>query len=461
VQEPPGTGQLPSISIRRPLKLLPLIGLVFVLSAGGSFGPEEIVPASGPGVALLLLLAIPIFYGLPLGLLSGEMASRFPVEGGYYRWVRIVFGDFWGFMAGWSAWIGAFCDGAVYIVFASEYAQVLMKQLEAIPPEAVPLLRQGFVLVVIAACTWANVRGIQLVGWSATVFAVLVISPFLLMGFLGLARWDHNPFVPMRVPGQGWFESLGAGALIAMWCYSGYESLSTAAEELEDPRRNYLKAILISLVVTIPVYFVPLLGSLAFTDDWSAIHAGNYTQIAWAIGGAGLGAWIAGSGMLSNINLFNAYTLAYSRIPFTMAQDGFMPKILARTHARHGTPWVSILVGAVIYLLLTRFSIDTLLVVEMWLFSLIYILLYLALWTLRRRPELDAPPERGAFRFTIPAGKWGIWLVISPPLALILIAALGSWRSYVVYSGPALLSGVVLYPLARWYRNHRRTATPP
>jgi len=472
VQEPPGSdgagdhgagrrvlGATPSVHIRKPLKLIPLIGLVFVLSAGGSFGPEEIVAASGPGVALLLLLVIPIFYGLPLGLVSGEMASRYPVEGGYYRWARFIFGDFWGWMVGWSAWLAAFCDGAVYIVFAAEYAEALMRQLDGIPPDVVTLLRQVFVIGAIAACTWANFRGIQLVGWSTTIFTLFVISPFLLMGLLGFMNWNHNPFVPMKIPGMGWPESLGAGALIAMWCYSGYESLSTAAEELEDPRRNYLRAILISIVVTVPIYFIPLIASLAYTSDWTTINAGTYTQPAWLLGGAGLGAWIAGSGMLSNINLFNAYTLAYSRIPFTMAQDGFMPKILARAHKKHGTPWVAILVGAVIYFALTRFSIDKLLVVEMWLFSLIYIVVYLAVWTIRRRPGLDVPPEKGAFRYAIPAGKWGIWLYIGPPIALILVAALGSWKEYLVYSGPALLSGVVLYPLAAWLKRHRALTT--
>ncbi len=457
MQEPPGTAL--SILVRKPLKLLPLIGLVYVLSAGGSLGPEEIVPEAGPGVALLLLLVIPIFYGLPLGLVSGELASRFPVEGGYYRWVRMTYGDFWGFMTGWSAWVGAFCDGAVYVVFAAEYVEELLTQFRLFSPETVTLLRGVFIVGVIAACTWANFRGIQLVGWSTTIFTVFIIGPFLILAGLAFMQWDHNPFVPMRIPGKGWIESMGAGVLIAMWCYSGYESLSTAAEELENPRRNYLKAILISIVVTVPIYFVPLLASLAYTDDWTSMSAGGYTQIGVALGGVGLGIWIAVAGALGQVNLFNAYTLAYSRIPFTMAQDGFMPRVLARTHPRHGTPWVAILVGGIVYLALTRFSIATLLVVEMWLFSLIYILLYLALWTIRRRPGLDAPPAGGDFRYTIPAGKWGIWLVIGPPMALIVVAALGSWREYLIYSGPALLSGVVLYPLAAWNRRRRASGS--
>ncbi|MBI4168447.1 MAG: APC family permease, partial [Acidobacteria bacterium] len=138
----------------RGLRLLPLIALVYCLSAGGSFGPEEIVSASGPGLAILLVLVMPIFYGLPLGLASSEMASRFPVEGGYYRWVRRLFGDFWGFQAGWCAWVGAFCDGAVYVVFAAEYFEAFLTAL--VPGPWTPAARQAFILLAIAACTWAN-----------------------------------------------------------------------------------------------------------------------------------------------------------------------------------------------------------------------------------------------------------------------------------------------------------------
>ena len=107
---------------RRGLRLLPLIALVYCLSASGPFGIEEIVPASGPGLSILLILLLPIFYGLPLGLAAGEMGSRFPVEGGYYRWIRHVFGDFWGFQAGWWAWLGGMFDGALYASLVAQYS---------------------------------------------------------------------------------------------------------------------------------------------------------------------------------------------------------------------------------------------------------------------------------------------------------------------------------------------------
>ncbi len=438
---------------RRGLRLLPLIALVFCLSAGGPFGIEEVVPASGPGLSILLILLLPIFYGLPLGLAAGEMGSRFPVEGGYYRWVRHVFGDFWGFQAGCWSWMGGLFDGALYASLVAEYAAPFVGAL--LPPSWGRPARHVVCLLVIVLCTWANLRGIQLVGWSSFVFTLFIMSPFVVLCGLGLLHWAHNPLVPMRPPDTGWLEALGVGTLIGMWSYSGYESLSTAAEEIEDPRRNYMRAVVIAIAVTVPTYLLPVLVGLATTSDWTAFSAGSFAEVGRALGGPGLETWVAAAGVISMLALFNGYTLAYSRIPFTMAQDGFLPAVLARTHRTHGTPWVSLLAGACVYALLTFLSIENLVVMEMWLFSALYIMIYLALWRLRCRPDLDRGAGAGTYRFVIPAGRRGIWWVILPPMVLIVVAMFGSGPEYVLYGGPALLFGAVIYPVVSWGRRRR------
>ncbi len=443
----------PPETARRGLRLLPLIAVVYCVSASGPFGIEELIPASGPGLSIVLILLLPIFYGLPLGLAAGEMGSRFPVEGGYYRWIRHVFGDFWGFQAGWWSWLGGLFDGAAYALLVGQYSEPFLAFV--VPPHLVPLARHLVSLLVIVVCTWANLYGIQLVGWSSLVFAIFIVSPFALFCGLGILHWNHNPLLPLKPPDKGWLEALGVGALVGMWSYSGYESLSTAAEELEDPRRNYLKAILIAIGVTVPTYLLPVLIGLANTSDWSVFEAGSFSAIGLAIGGPGLQIWLAAAGMISMLALFNAYTLTYSRIPFTMAQDGFLPRPLARTHRRLGTPWVSLLAGAGIYAALMRFSVTDLLVFEMWMFSSLYLLIFLALWRVRCRPELDHGGRAGDYRFIIPAGRRGIWWVILPPMVLIIVAMFTSGRDYIVYGGSVLLSGVALYPVAAFFRRRR------
>lgn len=443
----------PASPPRQGLKLLPLVALVFCLSAAGPFGIEELVPESGPGLAILLILVLPLFFGLPLGLAAGEMGSRFPVEGGYYRWVRHVFGDFWGFQAGWWTLVGSWFDTALYAVLAAEYTEPLLQMLAdagAIPAAVVPVGRQAVCLLIIAGCTLGNIRGIQTVGYSSIVFTIFILSPFLLVCTLGVSHWSHNPLVPFTPPDMSLTAALGVGLLIGMWNYSGYESLSTVAEEIEDPRRNYLRAVLIAIALTVPTYLLPLLFTLAIIPDWTTISAGSFVEVGRIVGGQYLGYWVAAAGIIMSLALFNAYTLAYSRIPFTMAQDGFLFRPLARTHKKYGTPWVSLLMGAVIYTALSFMSIKDLVVLDMWLFSAVYIIIFLALWRIRWKPELGG--EGGGYRFIIPLGRWSLLIMIVPPIAIALFAMRYSGSEYMIYGGPALLSGFLVYPIMRWAR---------
>lgn len=440
---------MPPIRVRRGLRFLPLVGVVYCLTSAGPAGIEEMVPASGPGLTLLLLVLLPIFYGLPLGLAAGEMNSRYPVEGGYYRWIREVFGDFWGFQAGWWSWLGAFFDGALYAVLVAEYSDLFL------PAGWEPLAHRVIPIVVIAACTWINVRGIEVVGWSTLLFNIFMLSPFAVLCVLGLLHWEHNPLVPIKPPEMGWLPALGVGALMGMWNYSGYESLSTTMEEVENPRRNYLRAILIAILITVPSYVLPLAVGLAATSDWTTVAAGSFTDMGRIIGGPLLATWIAAAGIASNFALSNVNLLAYSRIPFAMAEDGFLPACLTRVHRVHGTPWIALLATAVFYTVLTPLNVEQLAVIEMWLFSALYIAIYLALWRLRCRPKEAGRQDEKSYRFLIPGGRRGIWWVILPPMLLIVMAVYGSFGEYLWYGGPALLSGLVLYPLAAWWRRRK------
>jgi len=462
--EPPGspasTGspRRSGVRARRGLRFLPLLGVIYCLSSAGPAGIEEIVPTTGPGLTLLLILLMPIFYGLPLGLASGELSSRFPVEGGYYRWVRIVFGDYWGFQCGWWSWIGAFFDGALYVVLVAEYSH------DFVPEAWQPAARYIVPLLVIAFSTWINVRGIEVVGWSTLLFNIFLLAPFVVMCALGFFHWHHNPFTPVTPPDKGLLKAFGVGMLFMMWNYSGYESLSTAAEEVEDPRRNYIRAILLAIAITIPTYFVPLLVGLAVAPDWSALSAGSFTDIGKIIGGQTLALWIGAAGIVANVALSNTNLLAYSRVPFTMAEDGYLPKVFARTHRVHGTPWVSLLVTAIFYAVLIGLSVETLAVVEMWVFSAVYIQMFLALWVLRVREAAaagaataaagagTAAAGAGEYRYIIPLGRRGIWWVILPPLILIVVSMFASGKENIYAGGAVILSGFVLHPLVTWWR---------
>src|SRR5579863_9158688 len=88
-------------STLRKASLFYLVFVMFSYTTGGPFGLEDMVTTSGPGITLLFLLVLPFFWCIPVSLVSAELTTAMPVEGGFYRWTRAAFGDFWGFLAGW------------------------------------------------------------------------------------------------------------------------------------------------------------------------------------------------------------------------------------------------------------------------------------------------------------------------------------------------------------------------
>ena len=134
---------------------------MFSYTTGGPFGLEDMVTTSGPGITLVYLLVLPLLWCIPVSLVSAELTTAMPVEGGFYRWTRAAFGDFWGFLAGWWNWSASFLLGGAYAVLFTDYLAYYLPQMT--------WWEHYFVsLALIALLTWVNVRGIQMVGQVAT-----------------------------------------------------------------------------------------------------------------------------------------------------------------------------------------------------------------------------------------------------------------------------------------------------
>ena len=171
---------------------------------------------------------------------------------------------------------------------------------------------------------------------------------------IGLAHWHHNPFIPLVPPHQPTFKIFGVGLALGLWLYSGYEQLSTVAEEVENPQRAYPRALALVVPLSIAAYFLPTLAGLASARRLGEVayrillgRSAAYRRI--VPGGPWLGTWMTLAAMVGNVALLNSTVLTTTRMPFAMAEDGYLPHALTRKHSRYGTPWLAIVVSAVIY----------------------------------------------------------------------------------------------------------------
>ena len=248
-------------SIKAKASLFYFVFVMFSYTTGGPFGLETMVITSGPGMTLLYHLLIPFFWCIPVSLVSAELTTAMPVEGGFYRWSRAAFGDFWGFLAGWWNWSASFLLGGSYAVLFADYLTYYLPQIVGWKHWLVSFF-------LIALITWLNIRGIQMVGKAATAFEVFIFIPVIAMIVLGLAKWHHNPFVPFVPPSQPFATVFGVGLALGIWLYSGYEQLSTVAEEVENPQRTYPRALALVVPLSMATYFLPTFAALAALGNW-------------------------------------------------------------------------------------------------------------------------------------------------------------------------------------------------
>ena len=141
----------------RQTGFLPLLALSYGYTAGGPFGYEEIFRASGPGMSLLFLMFVPFVWSIPVCFAAAEMNSILPVQGGFYRWVRVAFGDFWGFQCGWWNWTGTFLLNSVYGV-------LLMDYLHNYIPGLTGEWKWAGATFALCLLSYLNIRGIQIAG---------------------------------------------------------------------------------------------------------------------------------------------------------------------------------------------------------------------------------------------------------------------------------------------------------
>jgi amino acid transporter len=418
---------------------------MFSYTTGGPFGLEDMVTTSGPGITLLYLLILPFFWCIPVSLVSAELTTAMPVEGGFYRWTRAAFGDFWGFLAGWWNWSASFLLGGAYAVLFADYFVYYF-------PGMTWWEHYLISFAVIVALTWVNVRGIEMVGQVATALEIFIFIPVAVMIVLAFMRWRFNPFTPWMVPHQPRFQVFGVGLAIGLWLYSGYEQLSTVAEEVENPQRAYPRALAMVVPLSIAAYFLPALAGLASAGNWEKWRAGFFADAARMIGGPWLGAWMAFAAALGSVALLNSTILTTTRMPFTMAEDGYLPDVLTRKHPRYSTPWIAIAVSALIYSLVAWQSLARLLSVYIWLRSATTVLTVLSGWRLRRtRPELPRS-------FVVPGGKLGLFYVVAAPVIMALVALLGGDRIATIGGAIAMVLGPLVYFLIRLRRPASRVS---
>ncbi len=382
--------------VSHKIRLVPLIAATFFMVSGGPYGMEDILGGAGYGRAIVILLLLPIFWSLPTALMIGELAAAIPAEGGFYVWVRRGLGSFWGFQESWLSLTASVFDMALY---PSIFVLYLGKFDPALTAGSRAYL---WSLAVVAVCCLWNLLGAPEIGEDSVWLFVLLLAPFAI--FIALGFWHGitaHPVMHWRrtAPATGAQLGISTAILVALWNYMGWDNASTIAREVENPQRNYPRAMIGAALVTALSYVLPLAAMAVAGLSPEGFSTGSWAVAAGSLGGPLLGFAVVAGGVICGVGMFNALMMSYTRLPIAMAADGLLPRIFLRRN-RRGVPWISVFVCGLGWALALRLPFERLISIDLILYGTSLILEFVSLIALRlREPELPRPFRAGSFVF--------------------------------------------------------------
>jgi basic amino acid/polyamine antiporter, APA family len=313
---------------------------IFVLTGTG---------AVQAGPALMVAFIIAAFACALAGLAYAEFSSTIPVAGSIYTYSYATLGELAAWIIGWDLMLEYGLATSAVSVGWSGYLQSLLAgfglklpmALTAAPgavPGATTLFNLPAFLVMMAITTLLSVgvRESTRVNNAMVAIKVTVVLAVIAVGVFHVKPVNWHPFMP-----NGWHGVFGAAAVM-FFAFIGFDSVSSAAEEVKNPKRDLPIGIIASLAVCAVLYIAvaAVVTGIVPSPQFADIsHPVSYAlQVAgenWVAGFIDLGAVL---GMLTVI-LVMSY--GQTRIIFAMSRDGLLPQVLSRVHPRFATPFTT------------------------------------------------------------------------------------------------------------------------
>ncbi len=375
---------------------------MYLVVSGGAYGLEDAVRMAGPRLTILLCLVVPLTLSLPTALMAAELTALMPVEGGFYFWVKEALGPFAGFAEAYLTILYTAVDMAIYPVLFAGYLSFI------VPLGPVAQVAIGIALVWLAG--GLNFLGVRPVGMASIVLAAILISPFAALVIAGFPHLVHFTMPTPPLFGADPLGALAGGLTVVIWNFGGWENLSVVSAEIESPRRNYLRAILIALPIIVAGYVLPLAVSVSGSTGAGYWGVGSFSHEGYRFGGPILGGALAIGGAVMSFAVFEAAMLWVSRMPFVLARERYLPAPLTQVWSATVTPGRSILLCCIVFTLLVPVGFVALVVLDVFFYMAALALEMAALIRLRRL----APVRTGMF--TIGGGRLGLALVATLPV---------------------------------------------
>ena len=377
------------------------------VSAVVSIRNVAIMAQYGTSIILYMALAALMFF-IPVALVSAELSTTWPKLGGVYDWVDRAFGAPWGFVAGWLLWVQNVIWFPATLAFVATTFSYAWN----------PSLGQNSIYALIAiligiwGTTLVNLFGIRASSWVSTGGLIIgTLAPILGIIVLAISSPSTNiqDVSVSSVPDITTHPSLRIQVsylLAIILAISGMEMSAVHARDVKSPQRTYARAILASGIIVMTVYVGAALAVASLVPrEILGLTEGVMQAFSRGLEITGHQAFIpflAISITIGGLAMINTWTAGPVKTLLASADNGELPEYWQYLN-RHGAPARLLLMQAVlaslaamVFLLLPSVNASywILSVITGMLYCLMYILMFVAAFRLRRKYEATQRPFR-------------------------------------------------------------------
>ncbi len=278
--------------------------------------------AAGPGLFLCYLIALII--AVTSSICYAQVASVFPATAATYRYAKMFYNNFTGFLVGWFRLIGSFCGLALmsngFAHYISTYWTIDSRLAAA---------------AVLTFFLFVNLLGIKTTQRVVQFLVVAVTTGLVIFCSAGIFKIKPDNLIPLWGPGIG---PVLKGGMAAFYAYTGLYIVAEVGDEVQNPQRNIPRSIFIASVIVGMLYLVT---TLVFSGGigWDKIResAPNLAQASMMLLNPQAAAVVQFSAMVAIMTPMNASYMASSRSLYSMSIDGIMPSVFSRLN-RYNVP---------------------------------------------------------------------------------------------------------------------------
>ena len=377
-----------STGFRLSVMTLAIMNVTAVVSLRG-LASEAVYGLSS---AFYYLFAAIVFL-IPTALVAAELAAMFSdKQGGVFRWVGEAFGARTGFLAIWLQWIESTIWYPTVLTFgAVSIAFIGMDQTHDMALASNKIFTLVIVLAIYWIATFISLRGLGWVGkiskWGGLIGTIIPAGLLIVLGIIYLATGGHN-YMDMKgsfFPVLSKFDNLVLASGIFLF-YAGMEMMGIHVMEVDNPKRNYPKAILIGSLITVCIFVLGTfsLGFIIPAKDINLTQSlligfDNYFRhfhISWA------GPIIAIALMFGVLAGVLTWVAGPSKGIFAVGKAGYLPPFFQKSNSRGVQRNILLIQGGLVTLLSLLFVVMPSVQSFYQILSQLTVLLYLIMYML-------------------------------------------------------------------------------